>query len=824
MEALHQTEQDLNNDIGRPNLMLIMADVSPSLNHNLPPDRKSTLMYPIQDVSHLTNSDISNETFDDIKGITKLVDYTKDLISNKDVYDINKAAEMAENNLFQPTSGDDQQNAASIGQKQQVNVQSQQSDLELTGFGQPIIVLDENEGNVISATSAAPPPLLEVNIIPYDQTIYNQPKEKPSKQINVQIIESNPKKDNKVDSSNGQNEAPSRQFLKQFKNFKLSKSPTVDSPSHTTTTSTIQTTTVSAYSTSSSGITPRPIIPNKFLAPIQVGLRLSEKHSEDCLDEDHDHKTSEKSSKDQEKTFVDVQTSSKLKDILINREVSRKPPAFGARFVPISRNSGQTKYLGVQSTTSIPSAIDNSVTISNNKISQKSYVTSTNDQQTVETVDKTSPVEIEKQVIIPYTVNNFVQKFQENYDQAKTANENSQSNHYKANQPLAVEKVVEKIIDRPVPYPVEIEKIVDRPYPVERVVEKLIDRPIEVEKIVEKEIKVPYPVKEFVEKIVDRPVEVEKIVEKPVLYPYPVEVQKIIDRPYPVEKIVEKPIHIPYPVEKYIDRPVHVEKIIEKKIEVPIDRIIEKIINVPVHIPYEKIIDRPYPVEKIVEKIVDRPIAVQVQVPVPVHVPYAVHIPVRVPEASYSFTYGAPYGAPRPHYAVIKSTLPQYNTKYKNSKHIFLPNLSNHYIGQHNSNEQYGNSVHHSLSSDCDQPTKSTILHPVQITPNNIQSFSFSPIKPKPIYGVPDLSTNLHGNRHKTYAENYGYKDDYLGPPPLKNHFWQYDNTLSSSNTKLRKTLNFGKSMRWEYGFKPPMRPSVEIDEHGNPINRQNNY
>ena len=61
----------------------------------------------------------------------------------------------------------------------------------------------------------------------------------------------------------------------------------------------------------------------------------------------------------------------------------------------------------------------------------------------------------------------------------------------------------------------------------------------------------------------------------------------------PVEKIVEKRVEVP------------VEKIVEKEVikEVPVEKIVEKIVEVPV----EKIVEKrvEVPVEKIVEKIVE---------------------------------------------------------------------------------------------------------------------------------------------------------------------------------------------------------------------------
>lgn len=124
------------------------------------------------------------------------------------------------------------------------------------------------------------------------------------------------------------------------------------------------------------------------------------------------------------------------------------------------------------------------------------------------------------------------------------------------------------------PYPVEKVVHVDRPYPVEKVVH--VDRPYPVEKVVE----VDRPVEKIVEKIIDRPYPVEKIVDRP----YPVE--KIVDRPYPVEKIVhvDRPVQVPVEVKVpvYIPQPypqpypVHVEKKVpvhvpyEKKVVYPV--------------------------------------------------------------------------------------------------------------------------------------------------------------------------------------------------------------------------------------------------------------
>lgn len=182
--------------------------------------------------------------------------------------------------------------------------------------------------------------------------------------------------------------------------------------------------------------------------------------------------------------------------------------------------------------------------------------------------------------------------------------------------------------------PVAVERIVNRPvpYPVEKVVKQLvkIPVPVEVEKLVVKEVKVPF----------------DRIVEKHINHAVPV------DRPYPVEKVVEKVVQVPYEVQKFIDRPYEVQKVVTQQVQVPVDRIVEKIVDRPV--PYErpfavpvdrvieKFVDRPVEVEKIVEKqvpfvvekFIDRPIGVPVpyyvHVQVPIHSPYPVHVPIPV--------------------------------------------------------------------------------------------------------------------------------------------------------------------------------------------------
>ena len=138
------------------------------------------------------------------------------------------------------------------------------------------------------------------------------------------------------------------------------------------------------------------------------------------------------------------------------------------------------------------------------------------------------------------------------------------------------------------------------PPPVEKIVEKevRVEVPVEVEKIVEKEVRVEVPV--------------EKIVEKEVRVEVPVEVEKIVE--VPVEKIVEKVVEVP--VEKIVEKEVRVEVPVEveKIVEVPVEKIVEKVVEVPVEKIVEKEVRVEVPVEKIVEKVVEKEVRVEVPV------------------------------------------------------------------------------------------------------------------------------------------------------------------------------------------------------------------
>ncbi|KFB45921.1 hypothetical protein ZHAS_00013884 [Anopheles sinensis] len=513
------------------------------------------------------------------------------------------------------------------------------------------------------------------------------------------------------------------------------------------------------------GVTPKPVS-SRYLAPIQAGLRLSNadrsRPDDDCVD-------GGVTVAPKERTVVEVQKSLNIKNILIEQEK------------PNQRQYGARTKIIHQPPVYVEKPVDRIVK---------------------------QPVFIEKPVerIVQKPV--FVEK------------------------PVPVAVPVERIVEKPVHHT----HYVDRPVPVEKKVtvhvpvEKIVEKPVQVEKIVTQEVQVPYPVTQ----VVDRPVTVEKIVEKPV----PVEVARYIDRPYPVEKIVDRPypveVQVEKVVEKLVDRPVEVERVVEKHVQVPVpvavERVVEKFVDRPVPYAVEKIVDRPYPVEKIVEKIVDRPYPVQVPVEVPVQVPvhYPVEVPVGIPIPYPVEKYIAlPVHEPKPTHSIIKTVHHEHfdfgkflAQKKKHFVDHFFPKSHHHpkvsiveMQGQHT---LYHTNHHHHPKNDLH--FGASVSNPVLVDGNHLNfQTHYAPEKSQPIYGIPYTG--------ETYAGNFGYvhhqpivKDDYVGPTPLLEDHWAV-----KSDVKFRRSPSYGKSLRIEYGgFKPPLVPSVEIDEHGVPLNKEN--
>uniref|UniRef100_A0A182TAQ7 Uncharacterized protein n=1 Tax=Anopheles maculatus TaxID=74869 RepID=A0A182TAQ7_9DIPT len=513
-------------------------------------------------------------------------------------------------------------------------------------------------------------------------------------------------------------------------------------------------------------VAPKPVS-SRYLAPIQAGLRLSNTEKsqvEDCKEDGEKLK---------EQTVVEIQKSVNIKNLLINQETPNLRQ-FGSRTKIIK----QPVY--------VEKPVDRIVT-------QPVFI-----EKPIERIVK-QPVYVEKQV------------------------------QQIVKQPVYIEKPVPVPVDRIVEKPVYHTRYVDRPIPIEHQVhvpvEKIVEKPIPVEKIVTQKVKVPYPVAH----IIDRPVAIEKIVEKPVT----VEVPRYIDRPYPVEKIVDRPVAVEVPVEKIVekvvDRPVEVERVVEKHIQVPVpvtvEKVVEKIVDRPVPYPVEKIIDRPYPVEKIVEKIVDRPYPVQVPVQVPVHYPVEVPVGIPIPYPVEKYV-PLPIHEPKPTHSIIKTV---HHEHFDIGK--FLAQKKKHFV------DHFFPKSHHPSKVIVESPGK-YVFQPNLRYPKNDLHYGASASIPVIVDGNHHLNVQAHflPEKHNpalgiafngdAYAGNFGYihhepvvRDDYVGPTPLLNDHW-----AAKSDVKFRRSPSYGKSLRIEYGgFKPPLVPSVEIDEHGVPLSKANN-
>jgi predicted flap endonuclease-1-like 5' DNA nuclease len=144
--------------------------------------------------------------------------------------------------------------------------------------------------------------------------------------------------------------------------------------------------------------------------------------------------------------------------------------------------------------------------------------------------------------------------------------------------------------------PVEVEKIVDRVVekPVERIVEKIVEKPVDrvVEKLVEKQIDNPSHLASIARLTAEVAVvaglrhRINELENAP-----PKVVEKLVEKV--VEKIVEKP------VDRVVEKVV--EKIVEKPVDRVVDRVVEKIVEKTVEKPVDRVVDR------VVEKMVDNP-------------------------------------------------------------------------------------------------------------------------------------------------------------------------------------------------------------------------
>lgn len=231
-------------------------------------------------------------------------------------------------------------------------------------------------------------------------------------------------------------EAPSRQFLKQFKGRGQVRFGNEETPSST-----------AKYTKEETlVITQRPIS-NKFLAPVQAGLKLA---NDDCTDEET-HK------KHTTKTIIEVKKSVNIKNVLVNEPKSQ------TRHRKCEEDGACSKVFIQQVPVAVPVPYD--------RIVEK-------ERKVPVPVDRI----VEKQVNVPYPVPYPVQVTKE--------------------VKVPVDRIVEKQVNvpYPVPYPVQVTKEVKVP------VERIVPYPVQVEKVIEKKVNVPVPYP--VEKVITKEVKV----------------------------------------------------------------------------------------------------------------------------------------------------------------------------------------------------------------------------------------------------------------------------------------------------------------------------
>ncbi|CAG5059895.1 unnamed protein product [Parnassius apollo] len=378
--------------------------------------------------------------------------------------------------------------------------------------------------------------------------------------------------------------------------------------------------------------------------------------------------------------------------------------------------------------------------------------------------------------------------------------------------PYPVEKLVEKEIIKTVPVPtpvavpfkvhVPVEKPVLYPVPIEKPILVPIEKPIPVEKIVHKEVPVPYPV----EKTILYPVPYEKKVH----VPYPVEkqvpfpVEKIVEKPVPVTQVVEKPVHVnvPVPVPIHIVKHYPVDRIVEKKIPYffPVDRIVQKRVPVKVPYPVEKVVQKPV----VLTKYIDRPYPVETKVPhivekiIEKKLPYAVQIPY----AATSSTHG--------NSEQESQNLLHYHQYHSQSKQNPYP-VQN--IQDHQAQQGYLNQYYQYLKER--QQTYSVPVQTTQWGKLYASSFKYLNVTPEDN----NDTKKINDVTYLTVNEN-----TYYGPPPVQfyDSMWEKNNN-QILEAKLKRSDRTPKvtNIRLEYGFKPPLIPSTEVDLDGRPINKE---
>ncbi|KAH8254523.1 hypothetical protein KR032_010633, partial [Drosophila birchii] len=312
---------------------------------------------------------------------------------------------------------------------------------------------------------------------------------------------------------------------------------------------------------------------------------------------------------------------------------------------------------------------------------------------------------------------------------------------------------------------------------------------------------------------------------------YPVDkLKQVVEKHIPVPYAVPQPVPVPVHVEHYVDRPYPVETIVEHAVPYPVPTVVEKIVEKHVPVEVERIVEKPVHVEKIIEKYVDRPMAI------PIHVPVAIHMPMPPGHSSLPFTHhGHPNAlAPWSHSVahippkvlqnyytrMLKKLLPQLTAKAPPAPASQAPSKAI--------------KLSKPVAATAKQPVKPVRGEAPKVATFSLADMRFDLRPPPPPLGSPWLQ----GARYiyntlpadlATAAASAPTQmvKSYIGPVPATSSSGSGDSALSNefdefqrwrNGHSLKRSPDFGRNLQLEYGFKPPLVPSMEIDDKGNPL------
>ncbi|TDG51136.1 hypothetical protein AWZ03_002499 [Drosophila navojoa] len=320
------------------------------------------------------------------------------------------------------------------------------------------------------------------------------------------------------------------------------------------------------------------------------------------------------------------------------------------------------------------------------------------------------------------------------------------------------------------------------------------------------------------------------VVEKHVPQPYAVPVEKIVERP--VKQIVEKHIAVPYAVpqpvpvpvhvEHYVDRPYPVETIVQQPVPYPVETIVEKIVEKKVPYEVERIVEKPVEVEKIVEKYIDRPMAV------PIHVPVAIHLPMP-PNHSPGFNFGSHPNAVHPWtHASVAHVPPKVLQNYYTR---MLKKLLPQFQVPKATAPKAAPAKTSAKAVLVKPPTRPVRGEAPKVATFSLEDMRYDLRPPPPPQGSPWLQgaryiyNTLPSDLSAAAASAPAHMvKSYIGPVPTtsttsENNGSEFDEFQRWRNGhSLKRSPDFGRNLHMEYGFKPPLVPSVEIDDKGMPL------